>query len=73
MTEDQIMETAKEAGFHYPHNDCLLILFARLIEQKSKREWIGIDHIKIGQLWSEHKEVYSFAMAVEQYLRESNQ
>jgi hypothetical protein len=37
-----------------------------------KREWIDLDHIEIGNLWSEHKEVYSFGMALQKLLKEKN-
>jgi hypothetical protein len=37
-----------------------------------KREWIGIGHLEIGDLWSQHKSVYSFAFAIESLLKERN-
>jgi hypothetical protein len=38
----------------------------------TNRQWIDLDHIEIGNLWSEHKEVYSFGMALQKLLKERN-
>jgi hypothetical protein len=35
-------------------------------------EWQDLSHIEIGNLWSEHKEVYSFAVELQKKLKEKN-
>ena len=37
-----------------------------------KREWVGLTHIEIGNLWAESQEVYSFAKAIDAKLKEKN-
>ena len=37
-----------------------------------KREWVDLDHIEIANLWSEHKEVYSFGFAVQELFKKKN-
>ena len=37
-----------------------------------KREWVSATHIEIGNLWAQHKEVYGFAMALDNLLKEKN-
>jgi hypothetical protein len=36
------------------------------------KEWVDLDHIEIGNLWSEYREVYSFAMELQKRLKERN-
>jgi hypothetical protein len=36
------------------------------------REWVGLTHIEIGNLWAESQEVYSFAKVIEAKLKEKN-
>ena len=42
------------------------------IAEAEKREWVGLTHIEIGNLWAESQEVYSFAKAIEAKLKEKN-
>jgi len=37
-----------------------------------KREWVGLTHIEVGNLWAESQEVYSFAKVIEAKLKEKN-
>jgi hypothetical protein len=45
MTDDEIVELAKKAGFAYPHNDCLLIPFARLVLEAEREACASIAEI----------------------------
>jgi hypothetical protein len=38
----------------------------------TQKEWVDLDHIEIGNLWSEYREVYSFAMELQKRLKERN-
>jgi hypothetical protein len=38
----------------------------------SPREWVGLTHIEIGNLWAESQEIYSFAKVIEAKLKEKN-
>jgi hypothetical protein len=38
----------------------------------TQKKWVDLDHIEIGNLWSEHREVYSFGMALQKLLKEKN-
>jgi hypothetical protein len=40
---------------------------------KPKRKWVNATHIEIGNLWAQHKEVYGFAMALDDLLKDKNQ
>jgi hypothetical protein len=42
------------------------------VADNATREWIDLDHIEIGNLWAEHKQVYSFAMELQKKLKERN-
>jgi hypothetical protein len=37
-----------------------------------KREWVGLTHIEIGNLWADSQEVYAFAKAIDAKLKEKN-
>jgi hypothetical protein len=41
-------------------------------QQYPKRVWVSLDHIEIGNLWAQHKEVYGFAMALDKLLQDKN-
>ena len=47
-------------------------------EQRAKmrniapREWVGLTHIEIGNLWADSQEVYAFAKAIDAKLKEKN-
>jgi len=43
-----------------------------VVPPATQKEWVDLDHIEIGNLWSEHKEVYSFGMALQKLLKEKN-
>jgi hypothetical protein len=44
----------------------------RHVADNATREWVDLDHIEIGNLWAEHKQVYSFAMELQKKLKERN-